>query len=115
MWRNNVGVVAAGKARALSLTCVAASILALAGCNRAAPPTYATLPTAAYQQPAPSATPETEKLTIARACAPDIERFCAGVPPRQGLIKQCMQAHVTDLSAGCFDAVMSAIASAHAP
>ncbi|MFZ1429771.1 MAG: cysteine rich repeat-containing protein [Geminicoccaceae bacterium] len=112
--RHDVRTVVTGMAARLPILFVTGSILALAGCNRAAPPTYAPPPTAAYQ-PAPPAVPEAEKLTIARACAPDIERFCAGVPPRQGLIKQCMKAHLTELSAGCFDAVMSAIASAHAP
>lgn len=99
---------------AMPVLVLAGSMLMLTGCNRAAPPTYAAPPPAAYQAPAPAA-PEDEKLTVARACASDIERFCAGVPPRQGFIKQCMKSHLTELSAGCFDAVMSAIASAHAP
>jgi Cysteine rich repeat len=64
---------------------------------------------------APMAPAGSGQMTIARACAPDIERFCAGVPPRQGMIKQCMKAHVTELSAGCFDAVMSAVAAQQAP
>jgi hypothetical protein len=91
-------------------------ILAPAGCNRAAPPAYAPPPPPAAEtaQPPPAA-PTGEQLTIARACASDIERFCAGVPPRQGMIKQCMRAHVAELSAGCFDAVMSAVAAEQAP
>ena len=95
----------------------AAALLALAGCNREPPPTYAPPPPppAAYQPPAAAAAPASERMTIARACAPDIERFCAGIPPRQGMIKECMKAHVTELSAGCFDAVMSAVAAEHAP
>ena len=47
--------------------------------------------------------------------ASDIEKFCPGVPPRQGMIKQCMSAHMTELSAGCFNAVMGAISAAQAP
>jgi hypothetical protein len=31
------------------------------------------------------------------------------------MIKGCMKAHVAELSAGCFDAVTSAIAAAPAP
>lgn len=65
--------------------------------------------------PAPAAIGSDERLGVAIACASDIERFCAGVPPRQGYIKACMKAHVTELSAGCFDAVMGAIAAAHPP
>ena len=92
--------------------------LALAGCNREAPPTYAS-PPAYVPPPAPMAEPiapaSGEKMTIALACASDIDKFCAGVPPRQGMIKECMKSHVSELSAGCFDAVMGAIASQHAP
>lgn len=92
--------------------------LALAGCNREEPPTYAT-PPAYVPPPAPMAEPMApasgEKMTIARACASDIEKFCSGVPPRQGMIKECMKSHVSELSAGCFDAVMGAIAAQHAP
>ncbi len=71
MSRRNVRMAATGKATGLPILFAAASILALAGCNRAAPPTYGPPPTAAYQA-TPPATPEAEKLTIARACAPDI-------------------------------------------
>lgn len=52
---------------------------------------------------------------IARACAGDIERFCRGVPPGEGRIKECMRAHVTELSAQCFDVILSAVASGHEP
>jgi cysteine rich repeat protein len=95
-----------------------AALLALAGCQRAAPPTYVPPPppVAPYQpayQPPPA--PTSEQTPVADACAGDIVRFCAGVPPRQGFIKECMKAHVNDLSAGCFDAVMSAIAAGQAP
>ena len=81
------------------------------------PPAYVPPPAATGGPPAGGvpAPAQAERLTIARACASDIERFCAGIPPRQGMIKQCMKAHVTELSAGCFDAVMGAIASQHAP
>ncbi len=96
----------------------AVAVCALAGCNREAPPVYLPGPPPEPYQPAPAPPPAAstgEQLTIARACAGDIERFCAGVPPRQGDIKECMKAHVTELSAGCFDTVMGAIASQQAP
>lgn len=53
----------------------------------------------------------TEAEQIARACATDIDRLCAGVPPGEGRIKACMKAHVTELSAPCFDAIMAAVAA----
>jgi hypothetical protein len=55
------------------------------------------------------------KRTIARARTGDIERLCAGVPPRHGQIKARMKAHITELSAGCLDAVLGAVAAAHRP
>jgi hypothetical protein len=95
-------------------TVAAVALLHLAACQRQEEPTYAPPPPAS-DIPAAPAPPGGEQMTIARACATDIERFCAGVPPRQGMIKECMKAHVTDLSAGCFDAVMSAVAAEQAP
>ncbi len=53
--------------------------------------------------------------TIARACAGDIERLCAGVPPGEGRIKACMKAHVMELSAPCFDTLLSAVTSEKEP
>src|SRR4051794_10254307 len=99
---------------ALPTAAVAGVVLALASCNRETPPSYAPPPYQPAYAPAPAA-PSGEQMTIARACTSDIERFCAGVPPRQGMIKECMKAHVTELSAGCFDAVMSAVAAQQTP
>ena len=48
---------------------------------------------------------------IVRACAADVDRLCAGVPPGEGRIKACMKAHVSELSAPCFDAIMAAVAA----
>jgi len=56
-----------------------------------------------------------EGMTLARACAGDIDRLCPGVPPGQGRIKACMKAHVTELSAPCFDAIMKAVAAEKEP
>ena len=108
--------------RAGCVLVVVAGGLGLAGCNRERPPEYVPEPPG-YQPPPPPPAFEpvngppasAERITIARACATDIERFCAGVPPRQGMIKECMKSHVSELSAGCFDAVMSAIAAEQAP
>ena len=52
-----------------------------------------------------------EQQTIVRACAGDVDRLCAGVPPGEGRIKACTKAHVSELSAPCFDAIMAAVAA----
>jgi hypothetical protein len=61
----------------------------------------------AQQPPAPS------KMQIAEACGADVDRLCPGVPPGLGLgrIKACMKAHVSQLSAPCFDTLMAAAAA----
>ena len=86
----------------------AALLLALAACKREAPPEY-------MPEPPPAPAAADERLTIDDACASDIERFCAGVPPRQDLVMECMKSHVSELSPDCFDAVTGAIASEQAP
>ena len=50
-----------------------------------------------------------------RACAADIERLCAGVPPGEGRIKACMKAHIQEVTAPCFDALLGAIAAEKEP
>jgi hypothetical protein len=55
--------------------------------------------------------PEQSRMAIARACAGDIERLCPGVPPGEGRIKACMKAHISQVSAPCFDALLGAIAA----
>jgi hypothetical protein len=62
-----------------------------------------------------SAAAAQETMTIARACAGDIDRLCAGVPPGGGGIKECIKAHITELSAPCFDALLKAIAAEKEP
>ncbi len=59
----------------------------------------------AQQSPAPS------KMQIAEACGADVDRLCPGVPPGLGRIKACMKAHVSQLSAPCFDTLMAAAAA----
>jgi hypothetical protein len=56
-----------------------------------------------------------EAMTLARACGNDIDRLCAGVPPGQGRIKACIRAHMLELSAPCFDAILKAIAAEKEP
>ena len=63
----------------------------------------------------PAAASVDERPTLARACASDIDRFCPGVPRRQVAIKACLSPHMTELLAGCFDAVMGAGAAEQAP
>jgi hypothetical protein len=62
--------------------------------------------TVAGAQPPPPPAPS--GLQIAEACGGDIDRLCPGVPPGQGRIKACMKAHVSQLSAPCFDTLMAA-------
>lgn len=56
-----------------------------------------------------------EGMAIARACAGDIDRLCAGVPPGEGRIKACMKAHLQELSAPCLDELLKAIAAEKEP
>jgi chemotaxis protein MotB len=49
------------------------------------------------------------RMEIAHACAGDVERLCPGVPPGQGRIKACMKEHFSQLSAPCFDTLLSAV------
>ena len=59
--------------------------------------------------------PAQEAMVIAHACAGDIDRFCQGVPPGEGRIKACVKAHVMELSAPCFDAILGAVAAEKEP
>ncbi len=59
----------------------------------------------AYAQQSPVPT----RTEIVRACAGDVDRLCAGVPPGQGRIKACMKQHSSQLSAGCFDTLLGAV------
>ncbi|HEV7735529.1 MAG TPA: hypothetical protein VGR62_25365 [Candidatus Binatia bacterium] len=36
-----------------------------------------------------------------RPCAPDIKKFCAGVPPGEGAQRQCLKQHEVELSIEC--------------
>ena len=56
-----------------------------------------------------------EAMVLAKACGADIDRFCQGVPPGEGRIKACVKAHVMELSAPCFDAILGAVASEKEP
>ena len=43
-----------------------------------------------------------------KACKPDIARFCSQVPPGQGRIKECMKAHLPELSEPCKEQLFQA-------
>ena len=47
-------------------------------------------------------------MEAARACRPDIARFCGNVAPGQGRIKACMKAHIAELSEPCKEALFQA-------
>ena len=64
---------------------------------------------------AQAATPQAGKEALAKACAGDVKRLCPGVPPGEGRIKACVKAHVMELSAPCFDAILGAVASEKEP
>ena len=36
-----------------------------------------------------------------QACAPDIEKYCAGVPQGEGKIAECLRSHKQELSPAC--------------
>jgi hypothetical protein len=44
----------------------------------------------------------------ARACKPDIARFCSQVPPGEGRIKACMKQNIHQLSEPCKEALFQA-------
>jgi hypothetical protein len=43
-----------------------------------------------------------------KACKPDLARFCSKVPPGGGRIKECMKAHLPELSEPCKEALFQA-------
>jgi hypothetical protein len=45
---------------------------------------------------------------VLNACKPDIARFCSQVPPGGGRIKECMKAHLPELSEPCKEALFQA-------
>jgi hypothetical protein len=36
-----------------------------------------------------------------QACQPDVEKFCAGIAPGAGAIRQCLRQHASELSDAC--------------
>jgi hypothetical protein len=42
---------------------------------------------------------------VLTACRPDIAKFCSTVAPGQGRIKDCMKAHLPELSEVCKEAL----------
>jgi len=51
---------------------------------------------------------------VRQACHADFQKFCAGVKPGGGRIKECMGPHKDELSPACRDALFEA-AQEHAP
>jgi hypothetical protein len=60
------------------------------------------LSTATAQAQAPSEHP------VLTACKGDIKRFCSNVPVGEGRVKQCMKAHLPELSEPCKEALFQA-------
>jgi hypothetical protein len=50
---------------------------------------------------ASAASSEQERKAIRAACTPDAKKFCATVSPGQGRLRDCMQAHLQELSPAC--------------
>jgi hypothetical protein len=61
-----------------------------------------TLPASSAMAQRPNAHP------AVRACKPDLARFCSQVPPGGGRIKECMKAHLPELSEPCKEALFQA-------
>ena len=53
-----------------------------------------------------------EDFRVVTACAGDVERLCSDVMPGGGRIKACMKEKMSQLSAGCVDTILAAMASA---
>jgi len=51
---------------------------------------------------------------VRHACHADFEKFCPGVRPGGGRVKECMAPHKDELSAACREALFKA-AEQHAP
>jgi hypothetical protein len=51
-------------------------------------------------------------LEIARACAGDVLRLCAGVTPGDGRIKGCVRQNIGNLSTSCHDTIQQDISAA---
>ena len=49
---------------------------------------------------------------VVRSCAGDVASLCSDVLPGSGRIKACMQQNMSKLSAGCVDALLTAMAAA---
>jgi len=54
------------------------------------------------------AKPSVDMSALRSACKEDVRKFCPGVKPGGGRIKECMVAHKDELSSTCHDALLEA-------
>jgi hypothetical protein len=47
-------------------------------------------------------------VEVRNACKADMEQFCADIEPRQGLLKQCLKEHQSEVSPDCQAALAKA-------
>ena len=102
---------------AVRLAAAGAALLLVAACNRPpeGPAGQSEAPPPPQVQPPPMQSSIPPMSVIAQACAGDVDRLCAGVPPGEGRIRMCMRAHITELSAPCFDTLAQIVASPREP
>ena len=50
---------------------------------------------------ASAAASDEDRKAVRAACTDDAKKLCAGMPPGQGRIRDCMQAHLKELSPTC--------------
>ena len=58
------------------------------------------------QMPNPAGAPG--EHPVLTACKGDIQRFCSNVPVGEGRVKNCMKAHLPELSEPCKEALFQA-------
>ncbi|HLK93621.1 MAG TPA: cysteine rich repeat-containing protein [Polyangia bacterium] len=70
----------------------------------------------AFADGPPAPPPDDEgaaRAKLREACHDDVARLCAGVEPGGGRIRECLRAHVEQLSDGCKLAIRNAQAHHH--
>jgi hypothetical protein len=60
------------------------------------------LPATGFAQSPSAQTPVSEaRAKVREACAGDVQKYCANVERGKGAVRDCLQAHETQLSDGC--------------